>query len=119
MTTRSTTTRRSAGSRLYFNLGKNLSQWKSWLAGTGPILVGLTVDQTFDQATSTGGNLDTFVPNSVRGGHAVSLVGYTASGRFILRNSWGTTWGDKGFGYASPAYIAAAFFNESYGVDVV
>jgi C1A family cysteine protease len=46
-------------------------------------------------------------------------VGYTASGRFILRNSWGTTWGDKGFGYASPAYIAAAFFNESYGVDVV
>lgn len=103
----------------YFNLGKNLSQWKSWLAGTGPILVGLTVDQTFDQATSTGGNLDTFVPNSVRGGHAVSLVGYTASGRFILRNSWGTAWGDKGFAYASPAYIAAAFFNESYGVDVV
>ena len=102
----------------YFNLGKNLSQWKSWLAVHGPILVGLSVDRTWDQATSTGGNLDTFVPNTVRGGHAVSLVGYTASGRFIVRNSWGTAWGDKGFAYASEAYIAAAFFNESYGVTV-
>jgi C1A family cysteine protease len=102
----------------YFNLRKNLTEWKSWLANHGPILVGLSVDRTWDQATSTGGNLDTFVPNTVRGGHAVSVVGYTASGRFILRNSWGTTWGDKGFGYASAAYIAAAFFNESYGVTV-
>lgn len=100
----------------YFNMAKNISQWKSWLADHGPILVGLSVDRTWDQATSTGGNLDTFVPNTVRGGHAVSLVGYTASGRFIVRNSWGTGWGDKGFGYASAAYIAAAFFNESYGV---
>jgi hypothetical protein len=102
----------------YFNLGKNLSQWKSWLSEHGPILVGLSVDRTWDQATLTGGNLDTFVPNTVRGGHAVSLVGYTAAGRFICRNSWGTGWGDKGFAYASPAYIAAAFFNESYGVTV-
>ena len=102
----------------YFNMTKNLSQWKSWLATSGPILVGLSVDQTWDQATSTGGNLDTFVPNTVRGGHAVSLVGYTAAGRFIVRNSWGTGWGDKGFAYASPSYIAAAFFNESYGVTV-
>jgi C1A family cysteine protease len=102
----------------YFNLAKNLNQWKSWLASNGPILVGLQVDQTWDQATSTNGNLDTFVPGTVRGGHAVSVVGYTAAGRFILRNSWGTGWGDKGFGYASQAYIAAAFFNESYGVTV-
>jgi hypothetical protein len=29
---------------------------------------------------------------------------------FILRNSWGTSWGDHGFGYASEAYINAAFF---------
>ena len=79
---------------------------------------GSALTQTWDQATSTGGNLDTFVPNTVRGGHAVSLVGYTAAGRFIVRNSWGTGWGDKGFAYASPAYIAAAFFNESYGVTV-
>ena len=29
------------------------------------------------------------------GGHAVTIVGYTKEG-FIIRNSWGTSWGDKG-----------------------
>jgi C1A family cysteine protease len=101
----------------YFNLGKDLSQWRSWIAANGPILVGLSVDETWENAAATGGKLDTFVPASVRGGHAVCIVGYTPE-RFIIRNSWGTTWGDKGFGYASPAYIADAFFNESYGVTL-
>jgi hypothetical protein len=102
----------------YFNMGKNFNQWKSWLASHGPILVGVSVDNTWDNATATHGNLDTFMPNTVRGGHAVALVGYTATGRFIIRNSWGTAWGDKGFAYALPAYISGAFFNESYGVTV-
>ena len=53
----------------------------------------------------------------MRGGHAVTVVGYT-SDRFIIRNSWGTGWGDDGFGYASEAYINAAFFPESYGVTL-
>jgi C1A family cysteine protease len=102
----------------YFNLAKNLNQWKAWLATHGPILAGLSVDQTWDNATATHGNLDTFFPNTVRGGHAIAIVGYTATGRFIIRNSWGTAWGDNGFAYASPAYITGGFFNESYGVTV-
>jgi len=103
----------------YFNLQRNLPQWKSWLASTGPILVGLKVDATWDNAASTGGKLVTFQPATVRGGHAVCVVGYKADGTFIIRNSWGTTtWGDKGFGYATPAYINAGFFAESYGMTV-
>jgi hypothetical protein len=102
----------------YFNLHRDLNQWKAWLAAHGPILAGLSVDHTWDNATATGGNIDTFMPNTVRGGHAVAIVGYTASGRFIVRNSWGTGWGDRGFGYVSPAYIAAGFFDESYGVTL-
>jgi C1A family cysteine protease len=102
----------------YFNMGKDTNQWKSWLASHGPILVGLSVDGTWDNATNTGGNLDAFDPNTVRGGHAVALVGYLPNGRFIVRNSWGTTWGDQGFGYASPQYITAGFFDESYGVTL-
>jgi hypothetical protein len=102
----------------YFNLGKDLNQWKQWLASHGPILAGLSVDHTWDNATATSGNLDNFMPNTVRGGHAVTIVGYTAAGRFIIRNSWGTTWGDKGFGYALPQYIAGGFFDESYGVTL-
>jgi C1A family cysteine protease len=102
----------------YFNMQKNFAQWRSWLASHGPILVGLNVDATWDNATATNGLLDTFQPNTVRGGHAVCLVGYRTDGRFIVRNSWGTAWGDKGFAYASQMYITAGFFNESYGVTV-
>lgn len=102
----------------YFNLQKNQGSWKSWLAASGPILVGLNVDATWDNATANGGKLDAFQPNTVRGGHAVALVGYRADGRFIIRNSWGTAWGDKGFAYATPAYIDGAFFGESYGVTL-
>ncbi len=102
----------------YFNLQKNLAHWRTWLASHGPILVALNVDATWDNATATHGKLDTFQPNTVRGGHAPCVVGYTADKRFIIRNSWGTAWGDHGFAYASEAYINAAFFNESYGVTL-
>ncbi|HJS87924.1 MAG TPA: C1 family peptidase [Acetobacteraceae bacterium] len=102
----------------YFNLQKNLAQWRTWLATHGPLLVGLSVDASWDSATKTHGNIDNFQSGTVRGGHAVCVVGYTAQNRFIVRNSWGTAWGDKGFGYVSEAYIQAAFFNESYGVTV-
>lgn len=102
----------------YFNLQKNLPNWRKWLATRGPLLVALTVDSTWDQATTTGGKLDVFKPNTARGGHAVAVVGYRSDGRFIVRNSWGTGWGDKGFGYPSEAYINAAFWNESYGITL-
>jgi C1A family cysteine protease len=100
----------------YFNLDTNLTNWRSWLATKGPILVRLNVDQTWDNATITGGDLDEYQSDATRGGHAVALVGYVPD-RFIVRNSWGTGWGDKGFGYASLAYAQEAF-TEAYGVEL-
>jgi C1A family cysteine protease len=101
----------------YYNLGKDTNQWKTWLATRGPILAGLNVDSTWDNATATGGKLDAWVGPG-RGGHAICIVGYQTDGRFIIRNSWDTTWGDKGFGYATPAYIQSGFFSESYGATL-
>ena len=34
--------------------------------------------------------------DKMSGGHAVAVVGYNKDG-FIIRNSWGTRWGDKGY----------------------
>lgn len=40
------------------------------------------------------------------GGHAVLAVGYDNSTQhFIIRNSWGADWGDKGYFYMPYEYI--------------
>lgn len=101
----------------YFNMGKNLNQWRTWLSNNGPILAGLNVDDTWNNATATKGNVDAYQPTTVRGGHAVCIVGYTAD-RFIVRNSWGAGWGDNGFAYVTDTYVLAAFFTESYGITM-
>lgn len=73
------------------------------------------VDATWNQATATKGRLDAYKPKTARGGHAVALVGYTPDA-FIVRNSWGTGWGDRGFACASLSYAQDAF-TEAYGVE--
>lgn len=99
----------------FINMDQNLEGWKDRLALGQPVLVGFQVDASWDAAKSNGGEIKDFQPATVRGGHAVALVGYREDGAFIVRNSWGTTnWGDEGFGYVHPEYIAEAFFPESY-----
>ena len=102
----------------YFNLTlgdqDNGDGWRRWLATNGPIMTRFDVDRTWENASDTKGLLDAYKPKTKRGGHAVAIVGYTRD-RFIVRNSWGTGWGDRGFGYASLAYAQDAF-TEAYGV---
>jgi C1A family cysteine protease len=103
----------------YYNLNKGtsdkISVWKKWIAaGNGPILTRLNVEGTWNNATATKGNLDEYDENSIRGGHAVSIVGYTKD-RLIIRNSWGDSWGDNGFAYASAGYAEKAF-TEAFGI---
>ena len=100
----------------YFNLGRDLAAWRTWLATQGPILTRLDVEKNFMGATATQGKLDLYDAASVQGGHCVALVGYL-NGRFIVRNSWGTGWGDKGFAYAADSYAQPAF-TEAFGVIV-
>ena len=105
--------------RSYFNLtlgfsGNNVKTWRRWIAEAGPILTRLNVDDNWMNAKKTAGKLDVYDEDSADGGHAVAIVGYRA-GVFIVRNSWGTGWGDKGFAYASDAYAKEAF-TEAYGV---
>jgi hypothetical protein len=46
--------------------------------------------------------------NDTNGGHAVTMVGYreTPQGKqFLVHNSWGTSWGDGGYGWVSEAML--------------
>ena len=76
----------------------------------------LNVDETWMNATATAGQLTTYKPETVQGGHAVALVGYRPN-EFIVRNSWGKAWGDKGFAYAADGYALEAF-TEAYGITI-
>lgn len=96
----------------YHNLGNDLDDWRRWLAFRGPILTRLNVDKTWDDARFDG-QLDEYLPETKRGGHAVCLVGYTQD-HFIVRNSWGDDWGDNGFAFATNQYTQMAF-TEAYG----
>jgi len=83
----------------YHRLSHNLNQMKACLASGYPFVFGFSVYESFesDVVTRTG-----VVPlpqpgESMRGGHAVLAVGYDdAKKSFIVRNSWGTRWGQKG-----------------------
>jgi C1A family cysteine protease len=101
----------------YHNIGARHQDWKFWLANKGPILTRLNVDQTWMDATKTNGKLGQYRSTTAYGGHAVCIVGYTKE-HFIIRNSWGTSWGDKGFAYASPDYAKQAFDDDTYGAIV-
>ncbi len=102
----------------YHNLRNDIDRWRSWIDKEGPILTRLDVDKTWNKATMTKGHLAQYreQDRGKFGGHAVCLVGYTLD-YFIVRNSWGTGWGNKGYGYASNEYAALAF-TEAYGAAI-
>ncbi len=87
---------------------------RAWIANKGPVLTRLDVDETWMENES--GVLDVY-KNPYNAGHAVALVGYTPD-TFIVRNSWGEEWGDKGYGHASLQYARDAF-TEAYGVTII
>ncbi len=105
--------------KAYFNLAQKQSEkirvFKEWLAYHGPILTCLDCDDSWNYPEKDG-LLSKYDKKSVEGGHCVSIVGYT-SDHFIVRNSWGTGWGDKGFAYASYEYVQHAF-KEAYGIVI-
>lgn len=92
----------------------NIEEMLGCLADGFPFVFGFTVFKTFesDAVRETG-----VVPMPMHGernlgGHAVTAVGYDRdSRRFIVRNSWGTGWGQRGYFTMPFEYV------ERYGSD--
>lgn len=84
-----------------------IKQAKACLASGSPFIFGIVVYSSFE--TAPGGQIP--LPQSgeaIEGGHALCCVGYDdASQHFIVRNSWGTGWGNKGYCYLPYAYMAS------------
>lgn len=79
---------------------------KGCLAHGYPIVFGFTVYPSIDQAENNGLLPMPGTNEREDGGHCVVLMGYNDKDRhFIVRNSWGTDWGDQGYFYMPYEYV--------------
>lgn len=92
----------------YRRLDQILSQLKACLASGHPIVFGFTVYESFESKSVAKAGVVPMPGGGERslGGHAVLAVGYDdAKQWFVVRNSWGEKWGDKGYCYMPYAYL--------------
>lgn len=92
---------------------------KTVLAGGLASIFGFTVYDSIVQTEENGGRIPFPTDKeNIRGGHAIMAVGYDdnltitneldgsqTTGAFLIRNSWGTQWGDKGYGWLPYKYV--------------
>ena len=96
---------------MYRSVPQQITQLQACLATGTPFVFGFSVYDSFEsgEVASTGiVNMPGPKEKQV-GGHAVVAVGYdNATQRFTVRNSWGRSWGQKGY-YTMPyAYVTSA-----------
>lgn len=108
---------------VYAVVKQDLNSMKSCLASGYPIIGGFSVYDSFesDQVSKTG---IVPIPNkseSLLGGHCVLIVGYDDSKNwFIVRNSWGDSWGDKGYCYMPYEYwINPSLASDFWKIDLI
>ena len=96
-----------------------LNRIKLYLRAGLPSMFGFTVYSSISQAGTTGEIPYPALGEKRVGGHAVVAVGYddkkkiknanpfakTTTGALMIRNSWGTGWGDKGYGWLPYEYV--------------
>lgn len=87
----------------------NLDEIKHALQKHGPVVAGISLfSGSFSNkdVSKTGVLPDPSSDDEIRGGHAICIVGYDDDKKLIkFKNSWGSQWGDNGFGYLSYNYV--------------
>lgn len=96
-----------------------LTRIKTNLAAELPSMFGFTVYTSISQADGSGKIPCPTLGEKVAGGHAIVAVGYDNAmkikntnpggvetvGALLIRNSWGTGWGDHGYGWLPYDYV--------------
>jgi C1A family cysteine protease len=95
-----------------------LAKIKRHLSSNIPSMFGFTVYSSISQASNDGEIPFPIAGEKVLGGHAVVAIGYDdnkeientgsgakTTGALLIRNSWGTGWGDAGYGWLPYKYV--------------
>ena len=93
---------------LYQRVIRTLNQMKGCLASGYPFVFGFSVYESFENAAVTKSGIVPMPASKEKqlGGHAVLAVGYDdKQQRFIVRNSWGKSWGMRGYFTMPYAYL--------------
>ena len=125
--------------------GKVLERVKASLAAGHPAMFGFTVYDSIDQAETSGRIPYPTARERIAGGHAVAAVGYddamkivnerggggddgdgkdgkggkgeaATKGALLIRNSWGTGWGEEGYGWLPYAYVLKELADDFWSI---
>ena len=78
----------------YASVGITKESLQRALFQNGPVVVGISVYENFEQIGSDG--IAQYPSGALKGGHAILIIGYNKLG-LICKNSWSTRWGNKGY----------------------
>ena len=107
-----------------------LNRIKTYLSAGHPAMFGFTVYSSIDQADQTGKIPYPAKGEKIEGGHAIAAVGYDdkmkiknksphgveTKGAFLIRNSWGTGWGDGGYGWLPYEYLLKGLAEDFWSI---
>jgi C1A family cysteine protease len=98
-------------------LTQELNQLKTCLAEGYPFVFGFTVYESFHSAKVTQSGIVPFPSKNEKayGGHAVLAVGYDdAKKSFLVRNSWGPSWGANGYCWMPYSYLTSQYLSSDF-----
>jgi C1A family cysteine protease len=100
----------------YQAVEQSIDQLRAAIISGFPVVFGFTVYDSFESpdVAKTGIMIMPKEGEKILGGHAVAIVGFDdIRNVFIVRNSWGDNWGDKGYFYMPYDFIK----NREYASD--